>query len=130
MSRPSAALAVIRSPWDYVPRRAAFVAWAHGVPRLLNPADIIEWNTDKRYLGQLAQAGLPVTPTEFVEPGDTWTPPQTGEWVVKPTISAGSQVAIAGTLSRSETLIIERHQPAPDVRAARSRSRPIEASAG
>ncbi|MEU8821008.1 hypothetical protein [Actinoplanes sp. NPDC048796] len=84
-------LAVIRSPWDYVPRRAAFVAWAHGVPRLLNPADIIEWNTDKRYLGQLAQAGLPVTPTEFVEPGDTWTPPETGEWVVKPTISAGSQ---------------------------------------
>ncbi|XVV14731.1 ATP-grasp domain-containing protein [Actinoplanes sp. CA-131856] len=84
-------LVVIRSPWDYVPRHADFVAWARGVPSLLNPADIIEWNTDKRYLGELAEAGLPVTPTDFVAPGDTWTPPPTGEWVVKPTISAGSQ---------------------------------------
>ncbi|MFF5082993.1 RimK family alpha-L-glutamate ligase [Actinoplanes sp. NPDC000266] len=84
-------LVVIRSPWDYVPRRAGFVAWARGVPSLLNPADIIEWNTDKRYLGELAGAGLPVTPTDFVAPGDTWTSPESGEWVVKPTISAGSQ---------------------------------------
>jgi hypothetical protein len=82
---------VIRSPWDYVPRRDDFVAWAHSVPRLLNPADIVEWNTDKRYLRELAEAGLPVTPTEFVAPGDAWTPPSTGEWVIKPTVSAGSQ---------------------------------------
>ncbi|MDY7089836.1 MAG: hypothetical protein SYR96_32620 [Actinomycetota bacterium] len=84
-------LAVIRSPWDYVPRREPFIAWAHSVPRLLNPADVVEWNTDKRYLGELAGAGLPVTPTEFVAPGRRWTPPTEGEWVVKPTISAASQ---------------------------------------
>ncbi|GAA0465031.1 ATP-grasp domain-containing protein [Paractinoplanes deccanensis] len=84
-------LVVIRSPWDYVPRRDAFVAWARALPQLLNPADIIEWNTDKRYLGRLAEAGLPVTPTDFVAPGQTWTPPASGEWVVKPTVSAGSQ---------------------------------------
>ncbi|SNY50659.1 ATP-grasp domain-containing protein [Paractinoplanes atraurantiacus] len=84
-------LVVIRSPWDYVPRRTDFVAWARSVPTLLNPADIIEWNTDKRYLGELAGAGLPVTPTDFVAPGQTWTAPTTGQWVVKPTISAGSQ---------------------------------------
>ncbi|WP_127501456.1 ATP-grasp domain-containing protein [Actinoplanes solisilvae] len=84
-------VAVIRSPWDYVPRRDQFVAWAHSVPKLLNPADIIEWNTDKRYLAQLAKAGLPVTPTDFVAPGESWTPPDAGEWVVKPTVSAGSQ---------------------------------------
>ncbi|XVU27519.1 ATP-grasp domain-containing protein [Actinoplanes sp. CA-054009] len=84
-------LVVIRSPWDYVARRADFVTWARGVPRLLNPADIIEWNTDKRYLGTLARAGLPVTPTDFVAPGETWAAPETREWVVKPTISAGSQ---------------------------------------
>ncbi|WP_249997950.1 RimK family alpha-L-glutamate ligase [Actinoplanes sp. M2I2] len=84
-------LAVIRSPWDYVPRRPQFLAWAHSVPRLLNPADVLEWNTDKRYLAELAEAGLPVTPTEFVAPGQTWTPPTTGEWVVKPSVSAGSQ---------------------------------------
>lgn len=84
-------LAVLRSPWDYVPRRDAFVAWAHGVPRLLNPADVVAWNTDKRYLDELTNAGVPVTPTTFVSPGSTWTPPAEGEWVVKPTISAGSQ---------------------------------------
>ncbi|MCO8276327.1 hypothetical protein M1L60_37685 [Actinoplanes sp. TRM 88003] len=84
-------VAVIRSPWDYVARRDSFVAWAHSVPKLLNPADVLEWNTDKRYLTELAGAGLPVTPTDFVAPGETWTPPAAGEWVVKPTVSAGSQ---------------------------------------
>ena len=84
-------LAVLRSPWDYVARRDDFVAWAQRVPRLLNPADIVEWNTDKTYLRELAAVGLPVTPTEYVAPGGTWTVPQSGEWVVKPTVSAGSQ---------------------------------------
>ncbi|GIM96472.1 ATP-grasp domain-containing protein [Paractinoplanes toevensis] len=82
---------VLRSPWDYVPRRAEFVAWAHSVPGLLNPAAVVEWNTDKRYLHELAEAGAPVTPTTYVSPGETWQPPSGGEWVVKPTISAGSQ---------------------------------------
>ncbi|MGK5684459.1 ATP-grasp domain-containing protein [Actinoplanes sp. URMC 104] len=97
-------LAVIRSPWDYVPRRDQFIAWAHSVPRLLNPADVLEWNTDKRYLAELARAGLPVTPTTFVSPGDTWTPPATGEWVVKPAISAGSQDTDRYTLPEQHDL--------------------------
>ena len=84
-------LAVLRSPWDYPGRHAAFIAWARTVPRLANPADIVEWNTDKHYLAELAAAGLPITPTTFVEPGETWTPPGAGEWVIKPTISAGSK---------------------------------------
>ena len=85
------ALAVLRSPWDYVPRRDDFIAWAQLVPRLLNPADIVTWNTDKRYLNDLAAAGVPVIPTTYVAPGERWTAPAAGEWVVKPTISAGSQ---------------------------------------
>jgi hypothetical protein len=84
-------LAVLRSPWDYAARRDAFVAWAARVPRLANPADIVAWNTDKHYLRELAAAGVPVTPTDFVEPGGSWTSPAAGEWVVKPAISAGSQ---------------------------------------
>jgi hypothetical protein len=84
-------LAVLRSPWDYPARRDAFVAWAARVPRLANPADIVVWNTDKHYLRDLAAAGVPVTPTDFVEPGGSWTPPAAGDWVVKPAISAGSQ---------------------------------------
>ena len=84
-------LAVIRSPWDYVARREQFVAWARTVPRLANPAGIIVWNTDKRYLSDLAAAGIPIIPTAFTGPGESWTPPAEGAWVVKPTISAGSQ---------------------------------------
>jgi hypothetical protein len=85
------ALTLIRSPWDYVSRRDRFVAWAARVPRLFNPADIVAWNTDKTYLSELAGAGIPVIPTTFVGPGEAWTPPAGGEWVVKPTVSAGSQ---------------------------------------
>jgi hypothetical protein len=84
-------LAVIRSPWDYTPRRDAFVAWAHAVPSLANPADIIEWNSDKVYLRDLVAAGVAVTPTDFVTPAGPWTPPSAGDWVVKPTISVAAQ---------------------------------------
>jgi hypothetical protein len=85
------ALTLIRSPWDYVPHRDRFVAWAARVPRLFNPADIVAWNTDKTYLRELAAAGVPVIPTGYVMPGEDWTAPAEGEWVVKPSVSAGSQ---------------------------------------
>ncbi|MEU4236474.1 hypothetical protein [Actinoplanes sp. NPDC026619] len=88
---PAYAATVLRSPWDYVARHDEFVAWARSVPRLHNPAAVVEWNTDKRYLHELAAAGAPVTPTAYVGPGELWSPPSSGEWVVKPTISAGSQ---------------------------------------
>jgi len=84
-------LVVLRSTWDYVPRRDEFLAWAHTVPALANPAAIVQWNTDKRYLAELAAAGVPVVPTRYVEPTDPpWTPPGGGEVVIKPAIGAGS----------------------------------------
>lgn len=83
-------LVVLRSTWDYAPRRNEFVSWAASVPRLVNAASIVEWNTDKRYLATLAEAGVSVVPTTWVSsPG--WTPPADGEWVIKPSISAGSR---------------------------------------
>ncbi len=81
-------LAVIRSPWDYPARRAEFTAWAARVPRLVNPADVLAWNTDKVYLRDLT--GIPAVPTGWVAPGERWTAPDTGEYVVKPTVSCGS----------------------------------------
>ncbi|GGN78162.1 ATP-grasp domain-containing protein [Actinoplanes lobatus] len=91
-------LVVLRSPWDYTARRDEFVDWAASVPRLANPADIVAWNTDKRYLSELEAAGIPIIPTTFVGPGGDWTPPAEGQWVVKPTISAGSQDTARYTL--------------------------------
>ncbi len=84
-------LAVLRSPWDYVGRRDEFLDWAARVPRLANPAPLVAWNTDKRYLGELADAGVPVVPTTWLYPGGPpWQPPTTGEYVLKPAIGAGS----------------------------------------
>lgn len=83
-------LVVIRSTWDYTSRRDAFVAWARSVPRLANPADIVEWNTDKHYLGDLAAADLPVIPTTWLEPGRPIDLPTLGRVVLKPAVGAGS----------------------------------------
>jgi hypothetical protein len=84
---------VIRSTWDYTGRRAEFLSWLTRVPRLYNPASVVIPNTDKTYLRGLAEAGLPVVPTEFVEPGAELVLPSSGHYVVKPTIGAGSRGA-------------------------------------
>jgi glutathione synthase/RimK-type ligase-like ATP-grasp enzyme len=66
-------LVVVRSTWDYVPRRPEFLRWARSVEdvtRLANPAVSLAKNTDKTYLRRFAQAGVPTIPTEWFEPGD------------------------------------------------------------
>ncbi len=82
-------LVVVRSCWDYVPRREEFLDWAARVPRLANDVATIRWNTDKQYLRELETAGVPIVPTAWSvrEESDL---PTAAEWVVKPTISAGS----------------------------------------
>lgn len=85
-------LVVIRSTWDYVPRRDDFAAWAASVPRLANPAGVVDWNTEKVYLRDLEAAGVPIVPTRWLEPGDEPGDLVTaGEVVVKPTVSAGAR---------------------------------------
>ncbi|MEU8256348.1 hypothetical protein AB0C06_19040 [Micromonospora inaquosa] len=85
-------LVVLRSPWDYARRHDEFVTWAASVPALINPANVVRWNTDKRYLGELSAAGVPTVPTSWIEPGESWQlPAETGEYVLKPAVSAGSQ---------------------------------------
>ena len=84
-------LVVIRSTWDYVPRRDDFTDWARSVPRLANPADAVAWSTDKAYLRGLAAAGVPVVPTTWLAPGDEVGDAVAGDVVVKPTVSAGAK---------------------------------------
>lgn len=83
-------LVVVRNTWDYPSRRDEFLAWADGVPRLVNPAPVLRWTTDKRYLVELEDAGLPVIHTEFVDaPGHRIDPGPDGV-VVKPAVGVGS----------------------------------------
>ncbi|MFC8512109.1 RimK family alpha-L-glutamate ligase [Streptomyces sp. NPDC057257] len=89
-------LVVLRSTWDYSWRAAEFVAWAERcgkVTRLANPAEVVRWNTDKRYLGELAEAGVPVVPTRYLAPGDAVDLPDAHEYVIKPTSGAGARYA-------------------------------------
>jgi hypothetical protein len=107
---------VVRSTWDYVQRREEFLAWAASVPVLLNPAEVLAWNTDKTYLAELARAGLPVVPTTVLHPGDDAARAVedalagTPEVVVKPTVSAGSKdtrrhSGTAGATAHAEQLL-------------------------
>ena len=107
-------VAVLRSTWDYVERVEEFLRWAdrcRAVTRLLNPPEIVRWNTDKHYLESLAAAAVPVVPTRFIEPGcdvdaqferflaggpgsvGVGAEPQFASFVVKPSIGAGSRDA-------------------------------------
>jgi glutathione synthase/RimK-type ligase-like ATP-grasp enzyme len=82
---------VLRSTWDYQERRAEYLEWVRAIgDRLHNPPQIVEWNTDKAYLKELEDGGLPVVHTELIAPGEPFTAPA-GEYVVKPTVSAGSR---------------------------------------
>lgn len=85
-------LTVIRSPWDYTDQRDAFLAWATALPAVANPADVLSWNTDKRYLRELAAAGVPVVDTAWFGPGDDVDLDVVGSGavVVKPSVGAGS----------------------------------------
>jgi glutathione synthase/RimK-type ligase-like ATP-grasp enzyme len=93
-------LAVLRSPWDYVPRYAEFLGWLDRVDRMvrvLNPPDVVRWSTDKRYVGELGDRGIPVVPTRYVTPDAAVDVDAllsglvSSEIVVKPTVSAGSK---------------------------------------
>ncbi|SDR71175.1 hypothetical protein SAMN04488570_0113 [Nocardioides scoriae] len=85
----------LRSAWDYPERLADFTAWLESVDavtELVNPAATVRWNLDKRYLAELDEAGVPITPTAFVAPGSTPSFPD-GDFVVKPSVGAGSRDA-------------------------------------
>lgn len=98
-------LVVLRSPWDYVDRLEAFLAWATRVAartRLLNPLPVLRWNTDKHYLADLERAGIDIVPSQFVEPGEDAAlalaqfrerHPAAAELVIKPAVGAGSRDA-------------------------------------
>jgi glutathione synthase/RimK-type ligase-like ATP-grasp enzyme len=89
-------LALIRSTWDYSWRAEEFTAWAERcgeATRLANPLGVVTWNADKRYLGQLAEAGVPVVPTRYFAPGDPLDLPADREFVVKPASGAGARYA-------------------------------------
>lgn len=87
-----AELVVVTTTWDYTRRHADFVAWVRARrARVLNDPSLLVWNSDKRYLDDLAAAGNPTVPSTFVSPGQPLATPLLGEVVVKPSVSAGGR---------------------------------------
>lgn len=89
----AADLVAVRSTWDYVERHTAFLAWARSLDqeRLLNGADVFEWNHDKRYLLDLD--ALPTVPTAWVTSATQLVAAVDGlgTAVVKPAVGAGGE---------------------------------------
>ncbi len=124
-------LVVIRSPWDYFDRVVDFCQWAAGVDRvtrLVNPADVVRWNSHKGYLVELGTRGVPTVPTRLI-PGESldvdlqlaecpWD-----EVVVKPAVDGGARYALraardspqalehAERLARSGDLVVQPFVP-------------------
>ncbi|HOC10121.1 MULTISPECIES: hypothetical protein [Thermomonas] len=74
----------------------ACATWEREGVRLANPAKVLAWNTDKRYLRELAERGVAIPPTTFTDAlsqnvverafADTGT----DELIVKPAVSGGA----------------------------------------
>jgi glutathione synthase/RimK-type ligase-like ATP-grasp enzyme len=89
----------VSSTWDYHERADEFRRWLRRTDeaaRLENPAALIEWNLDKRYLRELEEAGVGVIPTIWAEPqgaGTAAAEASDAGWeriVVKPAIDLGA----------------------------------------
>lgn len=85
-------LVVVRSTWDYPPRREEFLAWARGVPNLENSYEVIAYSSDKHYLADVEAHGIAIIPTNFCAVGERPTLFD-GALVVKPCVGAGSMGA-------------------------------------
>ncbi|GAC1549170.1 MAG: hypothetical protein NVS3B10_12590 [Polyangiales bacterium] len=108
---------VIRSTWDYFHDHDRFLAWVERtarVTRLLNPARVIGWNSDKAYLRAMHDAGVPIAPTAWLEAGAP--PPRLDAlldergWddvVLKPTVSGGSFATLRAR--RDDLAAADRH---------------------
>jgi len=82
--------------------------WAEAGVRMLNPPSVIGWNSDKSYLGRLADKGVAIPPTLWVE-GATQADVDaafdrfgTDVVIVKPRVSGGAWKTLR--LSRGEPL--------------------------
>ena len=104
---------IIKSPWDYHEHVSDFCKWLDYLESLhikvLNPADIIKWNSNKHYLKEIQDKGLPVIPTEYVTKGNEFSSHffeifNTRNLVVKPCVSAGAK----NTITINEDRIIEK----------------------
>ena len=89
---------VLRTTWDYHDRLSEFLEVLERIEaagcELWNPSEVVRWNADKRYLGELGDRGVPVVPTLYREADANldlealFSHFQTHDLIVKPTVGA------------------------------------------
>ncbi|MFT2008444.1 ATP-grasp domain-containing protein [Pontibacter sp. 13R65] len=101
---------IIKSPWDYFDKIEAFYAWLQKLEKagrpVLNPVKILRWNADKIYFKDLAQQGVKVVPSYWIDKGQSFDADavfaqlQADKIIVKPRVSGGAKNTFA--ISRSQ----------------------------
>jgi glutathione synthase/RimK-type ligase-like ATP-grasp enzyme len=108
-------LVVLRSNWDYHHELDAFVGWLDRLDdagvRVWNPTALVRWNLSKRYLLELAAAGIPTVPSVVLD-GDAAARlrPVLAErgWrhaVVKPLVSASAHDTVLATIDELDPIV-------------------------
>ena len=92
--------ALIRTPWDYhLGRAAEFQERIEHIgreTRLENSAAVVRWSLDKRYLRALADHGVAMLSTAWIEPGTTWSAEQIGSWLDERHLTRGFLKPVVG----------------------------------
>ncbi|MCK4880254.1 MAG: hypothetical protein KAS82_06330, partial [Bacteroidales bacterium] len=102
---------LFRSTWDYFDRFPEFDRWLESVKdhtSMLNPYETVRWNLDKHYLLELAEKGVHIPPTRFMEKGDQKSlkelTAETGwsEIILKPVVSGAARHTYRFTPGKSD----------------------------
>ncbi|KKP46790.1 MAG: hypothetical protein UR39_C0008G0022 [Candidatus Woesebacteria bacterium GW2011_GWA1_33_30] len=122
---------ILRACWNYHLKRDDFLSWLESQEatgkKILNPLNVVKWNTDKHYLLDLESRGVNIIPTQILEPSDKQSLVsvlETRNWktgVVKPVVGASaykvqrfdlaSASSVEKQLQRNEPLLVQRFCP-------------------
>ncbi|SDH67737.1 glutathione synthetase, ATP-grasp domain [Pedobacter terrae] len=107
-------LAILKSSWDYFDLVDDFYIWldllATKKVKLLNPIDVVKWNSDKRYLKEIETAGLKIIPSVFIHKNenvkleDFFEKFNSNELIVKPCISGGAKNTFKVTVDQVDEI--------------------------
>jgi glutathione synthase/RimK-type ligase-like ATP-grasp enzyme len=99
--------------WGYPHAHARWLetvgGWETEGVRLQNPGSVLAWNSDKLYLGRLAERGVPVVPTLYAEAADQAFLEQAAarfgaqQLVAKPQVSSGAWQTVRWSLGEPLT---------------------------
>ncbi|MBO9674088.1 MAG: hypothetical protein J7577_11630 [Sphingobacteriaceae bacterium] len=105
-------LAILKSPWDYFDLIEDFYKWLDHLEqkkvKLINPIEVVRWNSNKQYLQEIETAGLKITPSFFIQNKECvnlnhfFGKFNTGKLIVKPCVSGGAKNTFKVTIDNVE----------------------------